>query len=135
MPEINVNCLISDLDPSDLSASIAERGPNAGPETWANALEAAGALNLPALTLEELRDYFGSFGAWGDEERAAWSHAEIEALTLQYAAGDLRELQACCPGDGIGDIDWEEAERQAEEGRISGNLFVHDGELWASLCT
>ncbi len=133
MPDINVNCLVDDLNPFDLSASVAERGPNAGRETWGNAMEAAGSLNLDALTIEQLREFFGGFGAWDDEERAAWSHAEIEALTLQYVAGDLRELQSLCPGDGVADVDWPEAERLAEKGTVNGNLFVHDGQLWASL--
>jgi hypothetical protein len=133
MPEINVNCLVTNLEPSELSASIAERGPNAGKETWNNAKAATRALRLDAGVIEELRDFFGEFGAWDDEERASWSHAEIKALTLQYCAGDLRELQSLCPGYGVGDIAWGEAERLAQEGTVSGNLFVHNGELWASL--
>lgn len=35
MLEVNVSCLISDVDASDLSASVAERGVNAGKETLA----------------------------------------------------------------------------------------------------
>lgn len=134
MPEINVNRLVNDIDPSELSGSIAERGKNAGPETWANAVECA--TESPLLTddeREEARDYFRDFGAWSDEERAAWSNEELDALVLQYAAGDLREAQAICPGDGVGGIDWEDHQREAEAGTISGSLYEHNGELWISL--
>jgi hypothetical protein len=131
MPEINVNCLVHKIDPFELSASVAERGPNAGKETWANAKKAARLLKLDADTIEELREFFGDFGAWAEEECATWSHTEVKALTLQYAAGELRELQAICPGDGVAKIDWAEAERLAQNGRGPGSLFVHDGELWA----
>lgn len=38
--EVNVSRLVNELDPSEISGSVAERGKNAGPETWANAKEA-----------------------------------------------------------------------------------------------
>ena len=64
--EINVNCLVDDLNPFDLSASIAERGKNAGPETWANSMAAAQAepLDLDEDDRAEARRYFEGFGAW-----------------------------------------------------------------------
>lgn len=132
--EINVNRLVTDLEPSDLSASIAERGSNAGPETWRNSVDAAKAKRvLKAEQRQAARDYFAGFGAWSDEEIAAWSVSELDALVLQYAAGDLREAQGVAPGDGLGDVDWTEAEALAEAGTLAGNLFVHEGQLWISL--
>jgi hypothetical protein len=50
----------------------------------------------------------------------------MNTLILQVAAGDLRELQSLCPGDGLGDVDWKEAEYLAEKGTIAGRLFVDD---------
>ncbi len=126
--EVNVTCLINAFDPAELSGSVAERGANAGPETWSNSLEAAKAKPLD-LDWDAAREFFKGFGAWDDEEIAAWSTTEIEALVLQYAAGDLRELQSLCPGDGLGDIDWSEAERLAEAGTVSGTLYTAGDDL------
>lgn len=132
--EINVNRLIAELDPSDLSASQAERGRNAGAETWRNSVDAAKAKRvLKANQRDAARKYFAEFGAWSAEEIARWSIAELDALVLQYAAGDLREAQGVAPGEGLGDIDWTEAESLAEAGTLAGNLFVHHGQLWISL--
>lgn len=135
MVEIKVHRLITDLEPSELSGSVAERGANAGPETWANSVAAA--TESPVLAddseREAVREWAGEFGAWSDEEINGWSNEELDALVLQYAAGDLRELQSCHPGDGLGDVDWDGAEEDMREGRVSGNLFVHNDELWIML--
>lgn len=129
--EININRLVTDLDPCELSGSIAERGANAGPETWRNSVDAAKRQRLlKPEQRQAARDFFAGFGAWSDEEIAAWSNTELDALVLQYAAGDLREAQGVAPGDGVGDVDWTEAERLAEANTLAGNLFVHEGELW-----
>lgn len=132
MLEVNVTRLITDLDPAELSGSIAERGQNAGPETWNNSLEAA--QENPVLAddneRQQARDYFRGFGAWDSEEIAAWSDSELDALVLQYAAGSLREYQSCFPGEGLGGIDWEELE---EDGSMSGTLFAVGEVLYVSL--
>lgn len=132
--EINVNRLITELDPSELSGSIAERGNNAASETWGNSLAAAKAAPLLAPDeRENARQFFAGFGAWDDEEIAGFTNESLDALVLQYAAGDLREAQGVAPGDGLGGIDWDEAERLAEAGTLAGSLFIHNGELWISL--
>lgn len=106
MPEINVTRLITDADPFAFSHSVAEGGKNAGPETWAAAnAEAAERPLLEAGDRDAVREFFQGFGAWEAEEIAAWSDAELDALVLQYASGDVRELQNLCPNDGLGDID------------------------------
>lgn len=127
MPNIDVTRLINDRDPFDFSASIAERGANAGPETWSNAVTEAQARPLLIDNRDNLRRFFAEFGAWEPEEIASWDCDTIDALVLQYAAGDLHELQSLCPGDGLGDIDWVEAEALAQAGTCSGNLYP-DGE-------
>lgn len=132
--EVNVNRLVTELNPADLSGSIMERGKNAGTETWQNSLEAAGAgLLTDESERRAVRAWAKEFGAWNAAEIAAWSDLELDALVLQYAAGDLREAQDLCPGDGLGDVNWTEAETLAHEGTLAGNLFVHEGELWISL--
>ena len=134
MPYVDVTRLVSDVDPFDLSASIAERGKNAGRETWNNAkAEASAAPVLAAHERAEAQMYFAGFGAWDEDEIAAWTDADLDALVLQYAAGDLRELQSCCPGEGLGGVDWKEAERQAQAGRVSGNLCAEGGRLMLDL--
>lgn len=129
MPYIDVSRLISDVDPFDLFASRAERGTNAGPETWANAKATAEAAPLDIDDRDGVREFFKGFGAWGDDEIAAWSDADLDALVLQYAAGDLREMQSLCPGDGLADVDWEEAEKLSHEGVIGGALYPDDDKL------
>lgn len=135
MLEVDVTILIDEIDPSEISGSRAERGDNAAQETWANAKEATA--ESPLLQSDEEREsarsYFAGFGAWEDDEIAAWSDNELDALVLQYAAGDLRELQSCAPGDGLGDIDWDKAERLQSEGTCAGSLFVHDDKLYVML--
>jgi len=134
MPEINITRLITDASPFDFSHSIAEGGKNAGPETWAAAK--AEAQERPLLAPEEreaVRGFFAGFGAWEAEEIAAWSDDELDALVLQYASGDLREVQDLCPGDGLADVDWAEAEELAHAGTIGGNLFVSADQLYISL--
>ena len=134
MLEVIVTRLINEVDPSEISGSIAERGNNAGPETWANAMEATA--DEPLLKPDErnaARKFFRGFGAWTEQEIAAWSDNELDAIVLQYAAGDLRELQSCAPGDGLGDIDWDEAERLQSEGTCAGSLFVHGDDLYVTL--
>lgn len=130
MPYVNVTRLISDIDPAELSASVAERGPDAGPETWGNARsEATARPVIDPADRAAVSEFFAGFGAWDREEIAAWSAADLDALVLQYAAGDLREVQSLCPGDGLGGIDWEEAERLSEAGTIGGNLYASGDDL------
>ena len=49
MAEINVTALVTEGEMFEFSASRAERGQNAGPETWANA-KAEAAVSTPAAT-------------------------------------------------------------------------------------
>lgn len=135
MLEISVHRLVDDVDPSTLSASVVERGVNVGPETWSNSV--ACATESPLLTTDDerrrAREFFAEFGAWDDSEISGWSNEELDALVLQYAAGDLREAQAVCPGNGLAGINWRRFAKESEAGTISGNLFLHNGELWISL--
>jgi hypothetical protein len=128
--DIDITRLVEEVELFDLSASIAERGPNAGPETWKNSM--AEASEHPLLTADQLdaaRDYFREFGAWDDEEIDAWSPEEVNAMVVQYVAGNLREIEALCMGDD-GEIDWDKVEELDSAGRISGSIYRADDRVW-----
>lgn len=127
--DVDITRLVDDVDPAELSASIAERGANAGPETWANARQAA-VVPLDIANHDEVRAWLAGFGAWDRDEIAGWSVQELDALVLQSAAGDLREAQALCPGDGLAGVDWDAAEQLAHEGTICGSLYANGDRLW-----
>lgn len=128
MPYIDVTRLIDDCDPAEFSASRAERGENAGPETWNNAVTEASERPLEIDDPDGIREWLKSFGAWEKEEIDSWSDAELGALVLQYASGDLRELQSLYPGDGVGGIDWEAAEDDIQDGRVGGSIYPGDDD-------
>ena len=120
---IDITSLL-ELDCFGLSHSRAEGGENAGRNTW-NASKAQ-AKETPLLNtedkLEAMRDFARSSGGWTREEIAAWNAEEVNALFLQWVAGDVREAGA----DSLDEIDWEEYEEKAMEGRIPSNLSKGD---------
>jgi hypothetical protein len=132
--EIDITDFVETAEPSEFSASVAELGQNAGKITWANAKREAQNRPFPLLMADD-RDEFEAwikgFGAWEDEEIAAWSLDECNALLIQYISGDLRELLDLCPGDDEYGIDWGEARSLQEQGTISGNIYEgDDGRLY-----
>jgi hypothetical protein len=128
MLELDVTHMVEDADNMpNLSGSIAELGQDAGKITWNNSMAYA-ASNAHTLLKtdddrDQARDYFAGFGAWSKEEIAAWSDAELEALTVQYIAGGIREMEA---------YDSDEAYLEAaREGRCgSCELYKGDDERW-----
>ena len=134
MLEFNVSSILSG-ELSDLSGSRAEHGDNAAQFTWGNAnREAANSPVLRADQIDDAKAWAAEFGAWDSDEIAAWSDDEVNALVIQYVAGDLRTAQDLCPGDGPGDIDWQAYEALCEAGTVSANIFANGTEVWASLC-
>jgi hypothetical protein len=126
--ELNITKLFTECNPCDLSASQMEMGANVGAITWNNSME-AGAEFHPLKTEEErdaLRAHVRGFGAWSEEEIAAWSDTELDAFLVQMVAGDMREagLDSDAP-------DWEQYERDAHAGRVCGNIFrADDGAIY-----
>lgn len=118
--ELDITRFFHEAAPMDYSASIAEIGRNAGPDTWRAACDDAPDYNI--LDDEEKREafraYVGDFGAWTDEEIAAWSDVELNALLLQMIAGDIREADLDQESP-----DWAKYEEGAEQGRYAGNIF------------
>ncbi len=79
-----------------------------------------------------LREYAAGFGAWDDDEIAAWDAGECNALFVQLVSGDMREA-GMDEGD-LEDFDWEEYEHHANVGQISGNIYRgDDGQIYYSL--
>jgi len=125
---IDITSLL-ELDCFPLSHSCAEGGDNAGRNTW-NASKAQ-ADKTPLLDTEEkleaMREFARSSGGWTREEVEAWNADEVNALFLQWIAGDVREAGA----DSLSEIDWDEYEELASEGRITSNLSKgNDGRIY-----
>jgi uncharacterized protein (DUF2147 family) len=126
--EIDITFML-ESDLPTMSGSVAELGSNAARITWNNSMEYA-AENIVLKTPEQVqkaKDWFGEFGAWDDDERAAWTDQEVNALLLQYAAGSLREF----PTDDDGEIDFEEAGNGQYDGHVykgdDGKIYIYVG--------
>lgn len=133
--EIDITTLATEGDLFEFSGSIAERGANAGPETWANSKEEAAARPLLSADdeLQDFRDYLRGFGAWSDEEIDAWDAVEVNALFIQYIAGDLRQAKELCPGTGPAGIDWDVYRALVEAGTCGGNVYADGEKVFASI--
>jgi len=96
MTDINITRFYNEAAPMDYSASIAEIGQSAAADTWSAALDDAPDYNL--LDTDEKREAFcefvSGFGAWTGEEIAAWTDTELNALFMQFIAGDMRNNEA-----------------------------------------
>lgn len=62
--------------------------------------------------------------------RGFWSQGDGACF-----AGDYREAESVAWDDTNWCIDWEEYEREAQRGRISGNLFMHGEKLYMTFCS
>lgn len=124
MCEIDVSP-IWDEDCALLSGSRFELGDNAGQITWRNCL--ALAERLPLITDEnrdDVRDHFRDYGAWDDEEIAAWLDTDLSAMVWQEAASCMREFREYCKED------YDRYEKACEAGQVSGRLSLEPGKAW-----
>ncbi len=91
--EVNITQFFNEACPRDYSASVAEIGNNAGKATWEAANEDSAEYML--IDTDEKRDalrqHVRGFGAWSDDEIAAWTDIELNALFIQLVSGDMRE--------------------------------------------
>lgn len=123
--EIDITHMVEAADDmAMLSGSVFELGNDAGKITWNNSI--AYAETHPLLLDNDARaqaaDYFKGFGAWSADEIAAWSDLELNALTVQYVAGNIREMEH---------FETDEAYlKAAEQGSVSGCLYKGDNGRW-----
>ena len=135
--EVNITKLFNTINPSYYSASIAELGDNAGRFTWENAKERAEEGAPLILETEDqkeaFRDFARSSGGWSNEEVSAWGDVELNALCLQWIAGDMREAGLFV---GMDNEDWQNYENLVEAGQVAGNIFGGplsiDGQVYFS---
>ena len=118
--EIDITSLVN-MDCFQLSHSICEGGQDAGQKTWnASKLQAA---ETPLLDTEEklqaMRNFARSSGGWTAEELTEWTDQELNALFLQWIAGECREAGAAS----LNEIDWEDYRIECEAGRLAGQLY------------
>lgn len=126
--EINITRFFKSANPYDYSGSIATHGPNAGPNTWRSAVSAFGQYPLINNNSKRnaLRLHLAGFGAWKDSEINAWGNAQLNAMFLQLVSADMNES-----GLDISAPDWEQYQKDAEAGQISGAIFVaDDGDIY-----
>jgi hypothetical protein len=92
--EVNITKFITQGEPCDYSASVAEIGDNAGKITWSNAQRDAGYFKLLDTEdkIDAFKDHIRGFGAWSEDEITKWSVRDCNALFLQLIAGDMREV-------------------------------------------
>src|SRR3954470_1910087 len=131
--ELDITAFVFGAEPFDFSASRAERGETAGPDTWDNAMRAAKEewTLADAEQIDDLKAWFAEFGAWARDEIAEWDAVRCNALLIQFISGDLREAESLCSGDGPGGIDWEVYETLSREGTLSGRMFLgSDGRVY-----
>ena len=131
--ELNISSFFATVTPRELSSSVAESGPCAGAHTWVSSCKAS--IHHTLLDDDEKREAFrawvGWSGGWTAEEIAAWTDVELNALLLQWIAGDLREMGV---DDDTGGIDWADVERGQSEGQYPCNLFRGtDGNVYFDL--
>lgn len=131
--ELNITRFWNEAAPRDYSASRAELGDDVGKVTWSHAVEDAPEYNFLDTDekREEFRKYVKGFGAWSDEEIAAWSDTELNALLLQMISGDMRDVPEM---SGPQDWDWTKYEQFCEQGVCSGRLYggpmSTDGQIY-----
>lgn len=130
MLEINITQFFNTAAPQDYSASVAEIGNNAGADTWRAACDDVadyGPMLATPEQLQALRDHVRGFGAWSDEEIAAWSDTECNALFIQLVSGDIRESP-------LAEGDWVQYQEWAERCVCSSNIFRNDdGQIFYTL--
>jgi len=125
--ELNITEFFNNSNAFDYSASIAEMGDNVGIATWQNACNADFVLLSNDDECESFRQYIKGFGAWSDEEIAAWDNNELNALCIQFVSGEIRQFED------VADSDWEEYERLSEEGQLGGLCKGGDDQVYIYL--
>lgn len=126
--EINITAFFYQGQAHLYSASCAELGDNAASITWGNAM--AYADKYPLLVTEDELEAFKIFakgtGGWTLNEINSLTRQELNALFIQFVAGDMREADLDVPFP-----DWEIYEALAAEGSVPGSIFkAEDNQVY-----
>lgn len=129
--ELDITDFFTSENHAEFSGSVLERGHNAAAETWQNAIEHAQAKPLLRPDqIQDAKDFIISIGDWSDIEIAKWTDTDVNALAIQWIAGDIREAEDLCSTKD-GEIDWQEYEKLSEDGQVNGNMFqANDGRIY-----
>lgn len=102
------------------SASKGELGEDAGKLTWLNALSYSNKHRMLDTEdqLEAFKEFVRRTGGWTQEEISHWTNHELNALFVQFVAGDIREGGLSAPHQ-----DWEQYQADCETGLVSGRIF------------
>lgn len=123
--ELDITDFFNSSAPMAYSASCAEIGQSAGADTRRAACDDSP--DNMILDDEEKRDTFRAFvrsaGAWSDVEIAAWSDVELNALCIQWIAGDMREPVGFELGPDTTPEQWDDYRHQCEAGQVAGRIF------------
>jgi len=130
--ELKITGFFNGAAPMDYSASVAEIGRTAGADTWRAACDDAPDWNL--LDTDEKREAFREFvsgyGAWTDEEIAAWDNTHLNALCLQWISGDMREVPDVEMGPNMSADDWATYQKYSEAGIVAGRFFQSGTDVY-----
>ena len=134
--ELDITEFFNACMPMDFAASVAEIGNDAGILTWRAALVESEGLQL--LDSYEKREAFRAFvrssGGWTDAEIAAFTDTALQALCIQWIAGDMRAPVGFELNSESTDAEWSDYEQQCQEGNCAGRIFRGDnGRIYFSL--
>ena len=128
--ELEITKFFESCTPRKYSASKVELGDFAGQITWRNALN-DGKTMFNILDTAEKRKAFRAFvkscGGWSDKEIQAWTNAELNAICLQWIAGDIRESMYLDNDP----VDW--AAYEADENERHNIFRSADGKIYFSI--
>lgn len=115
-------------DPSLYAASVAECGDDAAHQTWTAAMRAAEEYNHIGTPdqIEAFKKFLQQFGAWSEAEVEGWTHQQLNAVFIQWAAGDMREGHM----HGTPEDDWHAYYQAGVTGQIACNLEEHSGRIY-----
>lgn len=123
--QLDITDFFNDAEPMDYAASRMEIGQDAGEVTWRAAMNDSA--RWPLIDTDEKREawrrYLRSMGAWDAREIRAFSDTELNALCIQFVAGDIR-ASGLKPGDSLGA--WEEYHARVLDGSVTGNMYAGD---------
>ena len=133
--EIDITDFLKTECPRDYSASAFEIGDDAGKCTWQAAVDNADPIRF--LTSKDRRDVFRSFlkdsGGWSKDEIESFNVTDLEALMIQWIAGDLRNMfgRELMDFSELTDEQWFAAEQLQHDGQVSSNIFRgNDGRVY-----